>query len=53
MENACPTNDGTSPTFDGKIRVLFVRANLLNAPTYCSAIVSDAALPPWVCDNLK
>lgn len=35
-----------SPTFEGIIKVLFVRASLLNAFTYCSAIVSDAAFSP-------
>lgn len=52
MEKACPTKDETSPTLDGRIRVLFVRANLLNAPTYCSATVREAASPPFFCDSL-
>lgn len=37
IDIASPTNDEIFATFDGKIRVLFVFANLLNAPTYCSA----------------
>lgn len=52
MEKACPTSDETSATFEGRMRVLLVRANLLNAPTYCSATVSEAAFAPWLCDNL-
>lgn len=33
--------------------MLFVRANLLNALTYCSATNSDAAFLPSFCVNLQ
>lgn len=42
----CPTRFGMSPAFAGKINVLFVRASLLKAWTYCSAIDKDAAFLP-------
>lgn len=53
IDIACPTKDETSPTLDGNMRVLFVRANWLNAFIYCSAIVREAALFPSCCDNLE
>lgn len=51
---AWPTSDDTSLTFDGKINVLFVRANSLNAFTYFSATISEAAvLPSGSCNLIK
>lgn len=46
MDIACPTIDEISPASDGNINVLFVRANLSNARTYCSATVNVAAFFP-------